>query len=157
MATDSIVASCGLANFERTSSATRVSEQFGDGFAELYSMQNCDRFPDSFVTNCPQLRTGRTVFMIVCRPFLDLDNDKTLRRHIEFHPRILRSVLDADDYREIHRDSYPKEPEMALRAQISFERPASGRKQQSKNEEESVASLESMYFSNVSKFIKTYV
>ena len=39
--------------------------------------------------------------MIDCRPFRDPET-------IGFHPRILRSELDADDYGEIHRDLYGK-------------------------------------------------
>ena len=44
--------------------------------------------------------------MIDGRPFRDPHNDKTSRRHVGFHPRILRSVMDADDYAESHRDVY---------------------------------------------------
>ena len=42
--------------------------------------------------------------MMDCRHFRDLDNDKTLRRRVGFHPRILRSVTDADDHGDIHRN-----------------------------------------------------
>ena len=42
VAADSIV--------EPKSFATRASEQFGDVFTELHSMQHYDRFADSFVT-----------------------------------------------------------------------------------------------------------
>ena len=59
---------------------------------------------DSFATSYSQLYTGRTLFMIDCRPFRDLDNDKILRRHVGFHKRILRTVLDADGRGRIHRD-----------------------------------------------------
>ena len=44
--------------------------------------------------------------MIEGRPFRDPHNDKTSRRHVGFHPRILRSAMDADDYAEIQRDVY---------------------------------------------------
>ena len=55
----SLVVTCGFANFERTSFATRVSERFGDGFAELYSMQDYDKFADSLAANDPQVCTRK--------------------------------------------------------------------------------------------------
>ena len=56
-------------------------------FAELYSLLDYDRLADSFVTNCPQLCTGRTLFMIDCRPFRDPGYDKSFMIHVGFHPR----------------------------------------------------------------------
>ena len=75
----------GLANVELTSCATRATERFCGNFAELYAMQDYDKLAESFVVTYPQLCFGRTLFMIDCRPFRDPDNDKTLRRHVEFH------------------------------------------------------------------------
>ena len=50
VAADSIVISCGLTHFERTSFANRGGERCGDGFAELCTMQQHDKFAHSFVS-----------------------------------------------------------------------------------------------------------
>ena len=102
VAADSTVVSCGLTNFQRTLFPTCSTGRFGSSFSALGIVQDHHKFSESFMASHPQLRVGRTLFMIDCRPFRG--NDETLRSHVGCHPQILRSVMDADGYGEVHRD-----------------------------------------------------
>ena len=95
----------------RTALWSAVASQISSGhfatratFAELYSMRDYDKVAESFVANYPQPWVGRTIFVIDCRPFRNPDYDETFRRDVGFHPCIIRSVMDADEYGETNRD-----------------------------------------------------
>ena len=49
---DTIIVSCGLANFERTSCSTQRRHEFCRSYEELDTGADYDKFVDSFEDNC---------------------------------------------------------------------------------------------------------
>ena len=103
---ETIVVSCGLANFERTSWSTQRRPKFWRCHDELETEADCDMFVDSFEDNCPGVCNGRSICMIDCRKFDDPDCAKGLRTHIGRTPRIMRSIMESKNYHELHSRLY---------------------------------------------------
>ena len=103
---ETIVVSCGLANFERTSWSTQRRPKFWGCHDELETEADYDMFVDSFEDNCPGVCNGRSLCMIDCRKLDDPDCAKGLRTHIGRTPRIMRSIMESKNYHELHSRLY---------------------------------------------------
>ena len=75
---ETIVVSCGLANFERTSWSTQRRPKFWGCHDELETEANYDMFVDSFEDNYIGVCKGRSTWMLDCRKFDDPDCDNEL-------------------------------------------------------------------------------
>ena len=73
----SIVLSCGLAKFERTSGSTQRRHQFWGSHEELHTGADHDKYVGSFEDNYFEICKGRSIWMIVCRKFHDPDCDRS--------------------------------------------------------------------------------
>ena len=102
VAADSTVVSCGLTNFQRTPFQLVRPVDLAAVFLRWALCQTITSFRRASrpVTRSCALG-GPSLFMIHCRPFRG--NVKTLRSHVGCHPQIIRSVVDADDYGDVHR------------------------------------------------------
>ena len=90
---DTIVVSCGLANFEQSSWLTHRLHEFWGTHEELHTTEDHDKFVRSFKDNYLGMCDGRSMCTIDCRKFDDPDNNKSLRKHISRTPRITKSML----------------------------------------------------------------
>ena len=73
---DSIIASCGVGNFERTSWSKQHTHKFGGSHDELATAADYDKFVESFEDNYPEVCDARSVWMVDCRKL-----DGTARAH----------------------------------------------------------------------------
>ena len=64
---DTIIVSCGPANFERTSWSTQRCHKIWGLCGELATAANYDKFLKGFEDNFPGVSDGRSVWMIDCR------------------------------------------------------------------------------------------
>ena len=96
---DTIVASCRLANFERTS---WCRHKFWGSHDELETEAYYDMFVDSFEDNNFGVCNGRSICMIDRRKFDDPDCDKSLRTYVGRNPRIAKSIMESTNYHEPH-------------------------------------------------------
>ena len=103
---DTIIVSCRLANFQRTSWSTQRCPKFGRSYDELETEADNDKFVDSFEDNYPGVCSGRPTSKIDCRNFDDPDCDKRLRIHVGRGPRIMRSIMESKNYHELHSRMY---------------------------------------------------
>ena len=107
---DTIIVSCGLANFEQSSWSTHRRHEFWGSHEELDTgghrgrqRQVCSQFcEDNYFGMCD----GRSIWMIDCRKFDDPDNDKSLRKHIGRIPRITKSIWISKNYHALHSRLY---------------------------------------------------
>ena len=76
---DTIVVSCGLANFEQSSSSTHRRHEFWGTHEELHTKEDYDKFVRCFKDNYPGMCNGRSTWTIDCRKFDHPDNDRSLR------------------------------------------------------------------------------
>ena len=79
---ETIVVSCGLANFEQSSWSTHRRHEFWGTHEELRTNEDYDKFVRSFKDNNTRMCKGRSIRTIDCRKFDDPDNDRSLRKHI---------------------------------------------------------------------------
>ena len=87
---DTIVVSCGIANFEQSSWSTHRRHEFwGRTHGELHTREGYDKFVRSFKDNYPGMCDGRSIWTIDCRKFDDPDNNRSLRKHTGRNPRIM--------------------------------------------------------------------
>ena len=107
---ETIVVSCGLANFERTSWSTQRRPKFCGCHDELETEADYDMFVDSFEDNYLGVCNGRSICVIDCRKFDDPDCDTSLRTHIGRNPRIMRSIMESKNYHELHSRLYDAMP-----------------------------------------------
>ena len=68
---DTIIVSCGQANFERTFWSTRRCHKFWRSYDELATDANYDKFVESFDDNYPGVCNGRSIWMTDCRKYDD--------------------------------------------------------------------------------------
>ena len=99
----SIIVSCRLANFERTSWSTQRCHKFRGLRDELATATDFDKFLECPEDNYPGVCNGRSLRMIDCRELGDPDCYKNLGIHVGRNPRIMRSTLGSKDYHELHR------------------------------------------------------
>ena len=99
----SIIVSCRLANFERTSWSTQRCHKFRRLRDELATATDYDKFLECPEDNYPGVCNGRSLRMIDCRELGDPDCYKNLGIHVGRNPRIMRSTLGSKDYHELHR------------------------------------------------------
>ena len=64
---ETIVVSCRLENFERTSWSKQHTHRFGGSHDELATTADFDKFAESFENNCPEVCDARSLWMIDCR------------------------------------------------------------------------------------------
>ena len=76
---DTIVVSCGLANFEQSSWSTHRRHEFWRTHEGLHTKEDHNKFVRSFEDNYPGMCDGRSTWTIDCRKFDDPDNDRSLR------------------------------------------------------------------------------
>ena len=98
---DTIVVSCGLANFECTSWSTQRCHKFWGLRDELGTTADYDKFLESSEDNFPGVSDGRSVWMIDCRKLDHPDCDKNPRILVGRNPRIRRSTMGSKDYIEL--------------------------------------------------------
>ena len=79
---DTIIVSCGLVNFERTSWSTHRRHEFWVFYEELDTGADYDKFVGSFEDNYPGMWNGHSIWMIECVKFDDPGRDRSLRNHI---------------------------------------------------------------------------
>ena len=103
---DTIVLSCGLANFQRISSSTQRRHKFWGCHDEQKTEADFDMFVDSCQENYPRMCIGRSIWMIDGRKMGDPDCDKSLRTRIGRNPRITTSIMESENYHELHRHLY---------------------------------------------------
>ena len=100
---DTIIVSCGPANFERASWSTqRFHESWGPR-DELATAADFDKFLGSFEDNYTGVCDGRSVWMTDCKKLDDLDCDKNPRIHVGRNPR---SNMGPKDCHEQHSRPY---------------------------------------------------
>ena len=88
---DTIVVSCGHANFVQSSWSRHRRHEFWRTHEELHTKENYDKFVRSFKDNYLGMCVGRSTWTIDCRKFDDPDNDRSQRKHIGRNPRITKS------------------------------------------------------------------
>ena len=115
---DTIIVSCGLANFERTSWSTHRRHEFCVFYEELDTGADYDKFVGSFEDNYPGMWNGHSIWMIDCRKFDDPGRDKSLRNHIGRNPRIMKSIMESKNYHELQRRLYYRMPRFFSRKNI---------------------------------------
>ena len=103
---DSIVVSCGLANFEQSSWSTHRRHEFWGTHEEFHTKEDYDKFVRSFKNNYSGMCDGRSIWTIDCRKFDDPDNNWSLRKRIGRNPRIMMSILESENYHALHRRLY---------------------------------------------------
>ena len=101
---DTIVVSCGLANFEQSAWSTHRRHEFWGTHEELHTKKDFDKFVRSLKDNDPGMSDGRSTRRIDCRKFDDPDNDRSLRKHIGRNPRITKSILE--NFHALHSRLY---------------------------------------------------
>ena len=99
---DTIVVTCGLANFEQSSWSTHRCNEYWGTHEELRTKEDYDKFVCSFKDNNPGICKDRSMWMIDCRKFDDPDNDKSMRKHIGQNPKIMKSILESGSYHAVH-------------------------------------------------------
>ena len=87
---DTIVVSCGLANFEQSSLSTHRRHEFWETHEELRTEEDYDKFVRSFKDNYTGMYKESSMWTIDCRRFDDPDNDRSMRKHIGRNPKIMR-------------------------------------------------------------------
>ena len=65
-----------------------------------------DKFVCSFKDNYTGICKDRSIWTIDCRRFDDPDNDRSLRKHIGRNPKIVRSILESENYHALHGRLY---------------------------------------------------
>ena len=103
---DTIVVSCGLANFEQSSWSTHRRHEFWGTHEELHAKANYDMFVRNFKDNYPAMCNGRSIWTIDWRKFDDPDNDRSLRKLVGPNPRIMKSILKSENYHALHSRLY---------------------------------------------------
>ena len=88
---DTIVVSCGLANFAQSSWSAHRRHGFWGTHEGLHTKEDNDKVVRSFKDNYPEMCDGRSIWAIDCRKFDDPDNDRSLVKHIGQNPRITKS------------------------------------------------------------------
>ena len=121
---DTIIVSCGLANFERTSWSTHRRHEFWWFYEEL-DTADYDKFVGSFQDNFPGM----------CIKFDDPGSDKSLRNHIGRNPRIMKSTMESKNYHELQRRLYYRMPRFFSRKNIVIMICRSGRHRSVENAE----------------------
>ena len=104
--TDTIIVSCGLANFEQSSWSTHRRPEFWGSCEELFTKEDCNKFVRSFEDKYPGKCDGRSISMIDCRKFDDLGNDKSLKEHIGRNPQIAKFILESENDHALHGRPY---------------------------------------------------
>ena len=103
---DTIVVSCGLANFAQSSWSAHRRHEFWGTHEELDTKEDYDKFVRNFTDNYPEMCDGRSIWTIDCTKFDDPDNDRSLRKHIGQNPRIRKSILESENYHALHSRLY---------------------------------------------------
>ena len=97
---DTIIVSCGLANFEQSSWSTHRRHEFWGSHEELDTGENNDKFVRSFEDNYLGMCDDRSIWTIDCRKFDD--PDRSLRKHSGRNPIITKSILESENYHALH-------------------------------------------------------
>ena len=97
---DTIIVSCGLANFEQSSWSTHRRHEFWGSHEELDTGENNDKFVRSFEDNYLGMCDDRSIWAIDCRKFDD--PDRSLRKHSGRTPIITKSILESENYHALH-------------------------------------------------------
>ena len=92
---DTIVVSCGLANFEQSSWSTHRRHEFWGTHEELRTNEEYNKFVHSFKDNYPGICKEHSTWTIDCRRFDDPDNDRSMRKHIGRNSKIMKSILES--------------------------------------------------------------
>ena len=87
---------------KRTSWSTLRRHKVWGSHDELVTEADYDKIDGSFEDGCPGVRGGRSIWMIDCRKFDDLDCDKSLRTHVGRNPRLPKSIMYSKNYHELH-------------------------------------------------------
>ena len=103
---DTIIVSCGLANFEQSSWSTHCRHEFWGTHEELRTKEDYDKFVHSFKDNYTGIWKDRSIWTIDCRKFDDPDNDRSMRKHIGRNPKIMKSILETGNYHALHDRLY---------------------------------------------------
>ena len=106
---DTIIVSCGLENFERTSLSKAAHPQIRS-LDELATVADYDKFAESFENNNTEACNARSLWMIDCRKLDGTDRDPGRNSWI------MKSVLGSKDYTsctvnytwEYHNSSQPR-------------------------------------------------
>ena len=99
---DTIIVSCGLANFEKFSLSTHRRHELWGSHEELHTGEDYDKFVRSFEDNCLGMCHGSSIRMIDCRKFDHSDIVKSLRKLFGRNPRIMKSFLESKNYHALH-------------------------------------------------------
>ena len=92
---DTIIASCGLENVERTSWSTQHRHDFGRSHDELATVADYDKYAESFEDNYPGVSDGRSAWMIDCRELEGMDQDKNLDMDSQLSPSVEKVATGA--------------------------------------------------------------
>ena len=92
---DTVVVSCGLANFEQSSWSTHHRHEFWVTHGELRKKEDYDKSVRSFNHNYPGICKDRSMWTIDSRKFDVPDNDRSMRKHIGRNPKIMKSILES--------------------------------------------------------------
>ena len=103
---DTIIVSCGLEEFERTSWSKQHTHKFGGSHDELATVADYDKFVESIKNNYPEVCDARSPWMINCRKLDCTDRDKKLKIHVGRNSRIMISGLGSRDHHELHNHLY---------------------------------------------------
>ena len=79
---DTIIATCGLENFERASGSKQHTHKFGGSHDGLATVGDFDKFAESFENNYPEVCDVHSLWMIDCRKLDGTDGDKVLEMHV---------------------------------------------------------------------------
>ena len=115
---DTMIVSCGLANFEVTTWSKHRCHKFWGLRKELTTKADYVKFPGSFEINYPGVSDGRSAWMIDCRELNDPECDKLLKIHVDNNPRIMKSTMASSGYHELHSRLYEDMPRFLSRKNI---------------------------------------
>ena len=75
--------------------------EFWGTHEELRTKEDYDKFVHSFKDNYPGKCKDRSVWTIDCRKFDDPDNDRSMKKHIDRNPKIMKSILESGNYHAV--------------------------------------------------------
>ena len=103
---DTIIVSCGLENFERTSWSKQHTHKFKGSHNELAEVADYDKFAESFENNYPEVCDARSLWVIDCGKLDGSDRDKNLEVQVGPNSRIMKSILGSKDFHVQHTHLY---------------------------------------------------
>ena len=118
---DTLVVSCGLANFEQSSWSTHCRHELWGTHEELRLKEGLRQVRSQLQGQLPwnMQKTARSIWAIDCRRFDDLVNDRSNRKHSGRNPKITKSILESGNYHVVDDQLFRRYVSVLLRQEHS--------------------------------------